>query len=157
MGGVGHWIYWQPMNADERQYWDGLTERVIGAVFEVSNTLRAGFLEKVYERALGLELRLRGLRVTSQTSYSVTYKGQCVGQYYADLLVEDVLIVELKCTERLVSGHMARCLNYLRRLGGWFACWLISRGRKWSGSGLSAGLGLRSIRLRDLCFSLWLR
>jgi GxxExxY protein len=102
------------MNADERRFWDGLTERVIGAVFEVSNSLGAGFLEKVYERALLLELRLRGLSVTSQASFSVMYKGQCVGQYYADLLVEDVLVVELKCVERLVSEHTAQCLNYLR-------------------------------------------
>jgi GxxExxY protein len=59
---------------------DSLTERVIGAVFEVSNTLGAGFLERVYERALLRELGLRGLQATSQVSFSVSYKGQSVGQ-----------------------------------------------------------------------------
>ena len=98
---------------------------MIGAVFEVSNTLWAGFLEKVYERALVLELRLGGLRVTPQASFSVMYKGQCVGQYYADLLVEDVLIVELKCVERLVGEHTAQCINYLRASGR-IVCLLVN-------------------------------
>ena len=89
------------MNADERGCFNLLTERVIGAVIEVSNTLGAGFLEKVYERALIRELVLRGMRVTSQVSFSVSYKGQCVGEYFADLLVEDLLVVELKCADRL--------------------------------------------------------
>ena len=64
------------MNTDEHGYLDGLTERVIGAVFEVGNTLGAGFLEKVYQRALLRELALRGIRATAQASLVVTYKGQ---------------------------------------------------------------------------------
>ena len=63
------------MNADERGYSDDLTERVLGAVFEVSNTLGAGFLEKVYQRALLHELRLRGMRAAAEVSFPVTYKG----------------------------------------------------------------------------------
>ena len=104
------------MNTNEHEF-DSLTERVLGAVFEVSNTLGAGFLEKVYERALLLELRLRGIRATAQTSFAVTYKGQKIGEYFADILVEDVLVVELKCVERLANEHMAQCLNYLRASG----------------------------------------
>ena len=100
------------MNTDERGF-DSLTERVLGAVFEVSNTLGAGFLEKVYERALLIELRLRGIRATSQVSFEVTYKGQPAGEYFADILVEDVLVIELKCVECLG----AQCLNYLRASG----------------------------------------
>ena len=96
---------------------DSLTERVLGAVFEVSNTLGAGFLEKVYERALLTELSLRGIQVTTQASFAVTYKGQYVGEYFADILVEDDLVIELKCVERLSNEHTAQCLNYLRASG----------------------------------------
>jgi GxxExxY protein len=96
---------------------EGLSERVIGAVFEVANTLGAGFLEKVYERALVKELRLRGMRVEAQVSLDVMYKGESVGAYFADMVVEDVLVVELKCAERLGPDHMAQCLNYLRASG----------------------------------------
>jgi len=76
---------------------------VLGAVFEVSNTLGAGFLEKVYERALLRELGLCCIRATAQASFAVTYKGHHVGEYLADLLVEDVLVVELKCAQRLTN------------------------------------------------------
>jgi GxxExxY protein len=105
------------MNADERGFLDSLTERVINSIFEVSNTLGAGFLEKVYERALLRELCLRGIQAVSQVSLSVTYKGESVGEYLADILVEDVLVVELKCVESLSSHHTAQCLNYLRASG----------------------------------------
>jgi GxxExxY protein len=101
------------MNADETGL-DSLTERVRGAVFEVSNTLGAGFLEKVYERALLRELALRGIRTTAQAPFSIAYKNHNVGDYFADLLVEDVLLAELKCVDRLTSEHIAQCLNYLR-------------------------------------------
>ena len=104
------------MNADKDRL-DSLTERVLGAVFEVTNTLGAGFLEKVYQRALLRELALRGIRATAEASFSVTYKGHSVGDYFADLLVEGVLVVELKCVERLCSEHSAQCLNYLRASG----------------------------------------
>jgi GxxExxY protein len=104
------------MNTDEHGF-DSLTERVIGAVFEVSNTLGAGFLEKVYQRALLTELGLRGIRATAETSFAVTYKGHSVGEYFADIVVEDVLVVELKCVERLANEHTAQCLNYLRASG----------------------------------------
>ena len=101
------------MNTDKNL----LTEKVLGAIFEVSNTLGAGFLEKVYERALLRELRIRGLKVDTQTSFSVMYKGASVGNYFADLVVEDELVIELKCVEHLGHEHMAQCLNYLRAAG----------------------------------------
>ena len=104
------------MNADNTGV-NSLSENVLGAVFEVSNTLGAGFLEKVYQRALLRELALRGIRATAEASLAVTYKGHSVGEYFADLLVEDVLVVELKCTERLANEHTAQCLNYLRASG----------------------------------------
>jgi GxxExxY protein len=81
------------MNANTREWeiLDGLVERVVGAVYEVANVLGAGFLEKVYERALMRELGLRGLNVRSQVAFPVGYKGQRVGEYMADLLVEERL------------------------------------------------------------------
>ncbi|MGA2724598.1 MAG: GxxExxY protein [Bryobacteraceae bacterium] len=113
------------MNTDEHGYCDSLTERVLGAVFEVANTLGAGFLEKVYERALLRELALRGIRATAQASLAVTYKGHHVGEYFADILVEDLLVIELKCVERLAKDHTAQCLNYLRA-SGFRLCLLIN-------------------------------
>ena len=104
------------MNADKTDL-NTLSEKVLGAVFEVSNTLGAGFLEKVYQRALLRELSLRGIRATAEASFAITYKGHSVGKYYADLLVEDELVIELKCAERLANEHMAQCLNYLRASG----------------------------------------
>lgn len=100
-----------------RGYFDALAEQVPGAVFEVSNTLGAGFLETVHQRALLHELRLRGIRAAGAVSFPVTYKGRGVGEYFADILVENVLVVELKCAERLSDEPTAQCLNYLRASG----------------------------------------
>ena len=91
-----------------------MTEQVLGAIFEVSNTLGAGFLEKVYERALLKELALRGIQAKSQASFRVLYKGQAVGEYFADILVEDVLVIELRCVDHLTNENTAQCLNYLK-------------------------------------------
>ena len=113
------------MNTDEHRSPDLLTERVLGAVFEVANSLGAGFLEKVYERALLHEIRLRGIRAVSQASFPVLYKGQCIGEYFADILVENTVVIELKCVERLGNEHMAQCLNYLRA-SGMEVCLLIN-------------------------------
>src|SRR5258707_14855267 len=113
------------MSMDDCEYFDSLSERVLGAVFEVSNTLGAGFLEKVYERALLRELGLRGIRAVTQVPFAVTYKGHAVGEYLADILVEDVLVVELKCVEHLANEHIAQCLNYLRASGRTF-CLLVN-------------------------------
>ena len=93
---------------------DELTERVIGAAFEIANVLGAGFLEKVYERPFLRELALRGLGAKSQVSFKVCYKGLYIGDYVADLLVENKLIVELKCVDRLSKEHLAQCINYLK-------------------------------------------
>jgi GxxExxY protein len=91
-----------------------IVEATVGAAYEVSNVLGCGFLEKVYERALARELILRGLWVRSQVSYPVAYKQQCVGEYFADLLVEEQLLVELKCVECFSNEHVAQCINYLK-------------------------------------------
>src|SRR5580658_297815 len=104
---------------------EALSEKVIGAIFEVANTLGTGFLEKVYERALVRELRLRGIRVEAQVPVEVSYKGESVGNYLADIVVEDELMVELKCADRLGPEHLAQCLNYLRASGG-HVCLLVN-------------------------------
>src|SRR5271169_2016538 len=104
------------MKTNKREL-DLLSERVLSAVFEVSGTLGAGFLEKVYERALLTELSLRGIRASPQASLAVTYKGRSVGEYFAYILVEDALVVQLKCTKRLADQHTAECLNHLRAAG----------------------------------------
>jgi GxxExxY protein len=79
----------------------------------------------VYERALLRELALRGISATAQASFAIAYKGQYVGEYFADILVEKEPIVELKCVERLANEHTAQCLNYLRASGR-TACLLVN-------------------------------
>ena len=103
------------MNADEhRLKLDRITESIIGCVYKVSNTLGSGFLEKVYENALALELRKNGLKVKQQHGIQVRYDGVVVGEFAADILVEDKVIIELKTTKALDDIHMAQCLNYLK-------------------------------------------
>jgi GxxExxY protein len=91
-----------------------LTKRVIGAFYEVYNELGFGFLEAVYENAIALELQRHGLAVRRQEPISVRYKGNVVGDYIADILVNDAVIVELKAIHRLDPVHEAQLLNYLR-------------------------------------------
>lgn len=84
--------------------------------------LGAGFLEKIYQRAFLAELRLRGLKASAEVSFTVTYKGHAVGEYFADILVEDVLVIELKCVERLANElPSVRTISELLRCR--FACW----------------------------------
>jgi GxxExxY protein len=103
--------------SEDRDSLETLVEIVIGAAYEVSNVLGAGFLEKIYERALIEELRLRGLRVTAQAPFPVAYKGKHIGTYAADLVVDDRLLVEVKCAEHLSNEHLAQCINYLKASG----------------------------------------
>ncbi|HEY4174891.1 MAG TPA: GxxExxY protein [Rhodopila sp.] len=90
-----------------------VSQRVIGCAFVVLNTLGVGFLEKVYENALVLELRGAGLAVEQQHGVSVHYHGVVVGSYTADLLVENAVLVELKVVSALDGVHQAQCMNYL--------------------------------------------
>ena len=101
------------MNADL----DRISEQIIGAAFEVSNALGAGFLEKVYENALVHELKKRGLLVEQQKRVTIYYDGVVVGDYYSDLLVERLIIVELKAVSRIENIHLAQCMNYLKATG----------------------------------------
>src|SRR3990172_2185864 len=104
-----------PENIDNRRvYLDRITRTIIGCVHEVSNILGAGFLEKVYENALAVELRRAGLRVNQQQRIEVRYKDVVVGDYVADLLVDECIVVEVKAVKSLDDVHSAQCLNYLK-------------------------------------------
>ena len=115
------------MNADETRL-NALSERIIGCVYTVANTLGSGFLEKIYENALAYELRKAGLNVGQQRGIVVTYDGIVVGEYAADLLVEESVLVELKAAKALDEMHAAQCLNYLKATG-LRLCLLINFGK----------------------------
>lgn len=91
-----------------------ITEAIIGAAYQVSNSLGAGFLERVYENALCHELRKRGLRVEQQKCIEVVYDGVVVGEYVADLVVEERVLVELKAVKAFDEVHTAQVINYLK-------------------------------------------
>ena len=93
---------------------ENLTGQIIKAFYNVYNELGYGFLEKVYENALALELESMGLRVGRQRPIRVHYLGREVGDYYADLIVEGLVIIELKCAEAMCEAHEAQLLNYLK-------------------------------------------
>ena len=92
---------------------EALTRSIIGCAYKVHNTLGSGFLEKVYQRALCIELRKVGLQVVEQEPIKVIYEGQIVGEYYADLLVEGRVIVEIKAADELARAHEVQLVNYL--------------------------------------------
>ncbi|KPK06376.1 MAG: GxxExxY protein [Anaerolineae bacterium SG8_19] len=94
-----------------------LTKKVIGCAFKVHNSLGSGFLEKVYENALRIELSGAGLRVEQQRPIQVYYQGEVIGDFVSDLLVEKRLVVELKAIEKLTKLHEAQLVNYLTATG----------------------------------------
>jgi GxxExxY protein len=101
----------RPMRHEE------ITQVIIGCAFEVMNELGAGFLESVYERAMLLALRQKGLSVVTQHPIKVIFRGECVGDFFADLLVEEKVIVELKAVKALAPEHQAQIINYLKATG----------------------------------------
>ena len=94
-----------------------ITYAINGAVFEVNRVLGAGFLEKVYENALLIELKRQGLKAENQVPIRVLYKENAVGEYLADIVVEKKMIVELKTVEKLDKVHEAQLLTYLKATG----------------------------------------
>ncbi len=108
----------RPSQWDKGEYpHQELTEKIIGAAFEVHRELGPGFLEKVYEKALHRELDESGVRTIAQAEIEVQYKAQPVGVYYADLLVDGSVICEIKAVETLASAHEAQLLHYLKATG----------------------------------------
>ncbi|MFQ6092981.1 MAG: GxxExxY protein [bacterium] len=102
--------------AEEILYKD-LNYKIVGAPFEVYKVLGYGFLEKVYENALLVELRLQGIPAEGQHPVDVLYKGEQVGEYRADILVENKIIVELKAEKEYNPTHEAQLINYLKATG----------------------------------------
>ena len=96
---------------------DKLTEKIIACAYKVHNTLGAGFLEKVYENALKIELKKAGFNVEQQYSIPVFYEKEQVGDYYADLLIDGIIIIELKAVENLAPIHETQLVNYLAGTG----------------------------------------
>jgi GxxExxY protein len=94
-----------------------ITYKINGAIFEVNKILGPGFLEKVYENALLIELKNQGLKADNQVPIKVAYKDNNVGEYFADILVENQVIIELKTVEKLENNHEAQLLNYLKATG----------------------------------------
>jgi len=105
------------MDTDIRVLHEDVTKDIIGAAFDVHNELGCGLIEKVCENALAWELALRRRAVTAQKEFMVSYKNKEVGIYYADLLVDDKVIVEVKSVSDLEDVHRAQILNYLRISG----------------------------------------
>ncbi len=94
-----------------------ITERIIEACYEVANELGAGFLESVYEKALLVALREKGIDAASQVPMAVSFRGQDVGEFFADIIVESKVVVEVKAVKRLLPEHSAQVINYLKATG----------------------------------------
>jgi GxxExxY protein len=94
-----------------------LTNQILAACFEVSNDLGAGFLESVYRNALVIALRAKQLHTIQEAPLAVSFRGQVVGEFYADLLVENKVILELKAVSALTDVHKAQVINYLKATG----------------------------------------
>lgn len=97
--------------------YDELTGKILKSCFEVSNELGSGFLESVYEKALTVALSQAGLRARTQVPLKVMFRGVIVGDFFADLLVEDKVLVELKSVTRIAPEHKAQVINYLNATG----------------------------------------
>ena len=108
---------------------DTITETIIGCASDVSNALGVGILEKVYENALAFDIRQKGLEIEQQHRIQVQFKSAVVGDYVADLLVENCVLVEIKALKELDDVHMAQCLNYLKATN-MKVCLLINFGKK---------------------------
>ncbi len=94
-----------------------LTGSILNCCFEVMNELGPGFLERVYKNALLMAMKEKGLQVEAERPYNVIFRGKIIGRYIADLVVNDTVIVELKCCENLISEHQAQLFNYLKVSG----------------------------------------
>ena len=97
--------------------YEELTGKFLSVCFEVSNELGCGFLESVYEKALLLALHDSGMKAESQVPLHVFFRGQVVGEFYADLVVEGIILVELKAVKALAPEHTAQVINYLKATG----------------------------------------
>jgi GxxExxY protein len=95
---------------------EDITHKVIGAAYKVYNELGFGFLESVYKNALSIELGKLGLKAEAERPLKVYYSGNVVGDFFTDLFVEDLVVVELKSVQKLSKEHGAQLVNYLKAL-----------------------------------------
>jgi len=102
---------------DKRMEHEEITQTIIGCAFAVINELGAGFLESVYEKAMLVALEQKGLSAQAQCPIKVMFRERCVGDFYADILVEDKVIVELKAVKAIAPEHQAQIINYLNATG----------------------------------------
>jgi GxxExxY protein len=105
------------MNADQELLQRNLTQRIIGVFYVVYNELGSGFVESVYQNAMALALKEAGLSVEQQYPLTVTFRGQVVGEFRVDLLIEQKVVVELKAVAQLTSAHEVQLVNYLKATG----------------------------------------
>ncbi len=105
------------INSDNLDALTPITDRIIGAAMKVHTTLGPGFLEKVYENSLSIELQKSGLLAEQQRALAVYYQGILVGQYVADIVVENQILIELKATRAIEDVHKAQLLSYLKTTG----------------------------------------
>jgi len=102
---------------DKKLKYGEITKVIIGCAFDVINELGAGFLESVYERALLIALREKGLSAKSQYPIKVMFRGECVGDFFADMLIDNKIIIELKAVKTIIPEHQAQIINYLNATG----------------------------------------
>jgi GxxExxY protein len=113
---------------EEKELLDEITQKIIGCAYEVSNTLGSGFLEGIYEKALQHQLQKMGLGAERQYQLKVIYDNILVGEFFADMVVEKKVLVELKAVRMLDEIHVAQAMNYLKA-SGMPVCLLINFGR----------------------------
>ena len=101
----------------DKAYYDSLVNEIISCAYAVDRKLGSGFLEKVYEKAIAIELSTFGLKIDIQRPIKVNYDGQIIGEFIADIVVEEDIILELKAVRKLEAIHFTQCLNYLRATG----------------------------------------
>ncbi|MBU1614685.1 GxxExxY protein [bacterium] len=102
---------------EKRILYKELSYKIIGLAMEVHSKLGYGFLEKVYENAMMVLFRREGIKAKQQAPITVYFEGEVVGEYCADILVEDKIILELKAVEKIVNAHISQTLNYLKATG----------------------------------------
>ena len=105
------------MQDKNQQPYFELTETILRCCFDIMNELGSGFLESVYKNALFIALKEKGFKVIAEKKFEVSFRGRLIGVYIADLVIEESVIVELKCCEALIGEHQAQLINYLKASG----------------------------------------
>ncbi len=108
----------QQFGSGQKRMFEGkhsdLSDKIIKVFYEIHNELGYGFSERVYQKALGIALRQIGLKVEEQLPIKIYFRGQEIGEYFADMVVNDVILIELKAVGQIVEEHEAQLLNYLK-------------------------------------------